>query len=123
MRGVPLELGGTSRSLQFGLGAWAALEAAGYELGEVFQGFQGGAKRFTSLRALVWSMLQHEEPPPSLAVVGGWIDATNLVAAMEAVTKVLAEALPEPGNGGPPDPSPAARIGGPSGGSRRARSR
>lgn len=123
MADVTLELGGARRVLQFPLGAWAALEREGYDLTTVFEGFHGGQNRFTATRALLWAMLQHEDPAPSLTQVGTWITARNLPAALQAIAQVLVEALPdEPAAETPSPPPPAARIGGPSGGSRRARS-
>lgn len=114
MRAVHIELGGADRALAFGLGAWAALEDQGYEVGELLAGVQTGAKRFTALRALIWAMCQHHEPPPSLPTVGGWIDGHNLPTVMEAVSRVLREAMPD-GTGNPPTAD--AGTGGPSGAS------
>lgn len=120
MRDVTIELGGAPRTLRLDLGAWAALEDQGFEVGELFAGFQGGARRFTALRALVWAMCQHAEAPPTLADVGRWIDGHNLQAVMEAVGRTLREAFPE--TEGPADPPAAAGTGGSSGGSPQARS-
>ena len=120
MPDVTIDLGGAPRALRLDLGAWAALEAQGFEVGELFAGFQGGAKRFTALRALVWAMCQHAEAPPTLADVGRWIDGHNLASVMEAVGRALRDAFPE--GEGKPDPRAAAGTGGSSGGSRRARS-
>ena len=121
MPDVTLELGGARRTLRLDLGAWAALEGQGFDVGELFTGFQGGAKRFTALRALVWAMCQHEDAPPSLQDVGRWIDGKNLVSVMESVGLALRDAFPDPKEG-KPDPRAAAGTGGSSGGSRRARS-
>lgn len=120
MLDVTCVLGGASRILRLDLGAWAALEAQGFEVGELFQAFQGGAKRFTALQALVWAMCQHQDEPPSLKEVGRWITGHNLATVMEAVSQALRDAFPEgDGSAGPPR---AAGTGGSSGGSRRARS-
>jgi len=123
MEAIVLELGGTRRELRLDFNAYEALEDGGFDVAQVLEGLTSGAKRFTSIRALLWAMCQNGESSPSLHEVGTWVTGANMLPVLTALGKAIRRDLPPPVEGGADNPPTAAGTGGKSSGLRRARSR
>jgi hypothetical protein len=111
---VPVQLGGVEHTLRFRFRAWIALEDHGEHLFTVTRDFQSDRPSFRTMRLLLWAMLQHEEPQPTLGQVDDWLDAaedeTPILAALGEALKL---GLPERPNGADPPPTAARGIGPP----------
>lgn len=98
---VRIELGGRDRELRFRLRAWSALEDQGFSLDDMLERMRGGGFNLKALQVLLWAMLRHESPAPSLDEVGDWVGGDNV----EMVTAKLGEAIK---GAFPADPPPVA---------------
>jgi len=80
------------RRLLFDLNAMAAFEDATGKSVFSLKAASLGAK---DLRALLWSMLLHEDDTLTLKQVGSWITPGNMAGIAEQLTLAFAAAMPE----------------------------
>ena len=106
---VSLSLGGRDRVFRFRLKAWSALEDQGYSLDQIIESMQSGRLNLKVIHALLWAMLQHENPKPSMDDVGEWVGGENVELMVEKLGEAIKDAFPH-GNGSSPPvgASPAA---------------
>lgn len=95
MRYVPIEIGGKTRHLRYDMNALAAIEET---LNISLDQLEAVANRITTLRALLWAGLLHEEPTLTLRDVGAWVDMEDIQAVGEKITHALEEVFAAEGN-------------------------
>jgi len=100
---VIVRLGEQDHVLRFRLRAWAAVEDRGFQLDQIMNEMQGGKLNFKAMEALLWAMLQHENPPPSIPQVGEWVGGDNFAEVVAKIGDAIRGAFP-PAN--PPTPAP-----------------
>jgi hypothetical protein len=96
---ISIELGGKERHLIFNFGAMVAFEeATGKNLFEekVLNKIINPISP-TNLRALIWSMLHHEDRSITIDDVTGWITIENMKECGIKVVKALLAAMPQKG--------------------------
>lgn len=104
---VTVNLGGVEHVLRFRLRAWAALEDRGFRLDDVIAELNSGKLNFKAFEALLWAMLQHEQPPPSVGQVGEWVGGENFPEVIAKIGEAMRDAFPP----GPPTPAPSLGAG------------
>lgn len=108
---VTVNLGGADHVLRFRLRAWAALEDRGFKLDDVIAELNSGKLNFKAFEALLWAMLQHEKPAPSVEQVGEWVGGENFPEVIAKIGEAMRDAFPAPD---PPMPA-LANVGAGSG--------
>lgn len=102
---VRLTLGGQERLFKFRLQAWAALEDQGFSLDGIVTQMQQGRLPLKAVQVLVWAMLHHAMPAPTMLEIGEWVGGENVEAVMATLGEAIKDAFPQS-----PDPPPAPGL-------------
>jgi len=100
--GVPVEIGGKTYNLKYDFNAFAVLEEKYGSIEEVFSRLREMGEKsgmppylFSTIRALVWAGILHENESLSEKDIGSMLTLRNIAPIVEKVTEAIGRAMPE----------------------------